>query len=81
MLNVFDERVFSQEAHHLWKEIEAEGNQEDIEEAKREITRVLLNVKYKIIQRAIVSTAQVEGLELLENDEDLINKSIELTSQ
>ena len=77
----FIERAISPEAREFWANIEAEGTPEEVEEARREIARVLLNVNYLMGIRAIKKTAQIEGKELLETDEDIIALSIELTTR
>jgi len=68
------------EARDLWRVIALEGTKHDVEEAKIEITRALLNVKSKITHRKMMEEIKVDGLENLETEEDFLLKAIELTT-
>jgi hypothetical protein len=67
------------EARSSWSEIQTLGTSEDIEEVKRDITRALLNIKYKVAQREVLKQMEVDDLEPLETEDDILAATIHLT--
>ncbi len=72
--------VLPTSARTAWYQINALGDQVDLEEVTREITRTLINAQYKIAQRQVVEQMKIENSEQLETEDDLISAAVTLTS-
>ncbi|MEG3437887.1 hypothetical protein V0288_12235 [Pannus brasiliensis CCIBt3594] len=62
----------------LWQ-IEALGDEDDLAEVRREMTRTLLNVRYNIARRQVLAEMNVEGLGELETEDDSLAAAVNLT--
>ena len=67
-------------ARTAWCQIEALGDQADLETVAQEITRTLIDAQYKIAQRQVVEQMTVENSEQLETEDDLLDAAIALTT-
>jgi hypothetical protein len=70
----------SSEARGAWWQIQAVGTSEDLEDIRREMTRALLNVKYKLAHRQVMEQMKSEHLDRLETEDDILSAAIDLTN-
>lgn len=68
----------SQARAALWQ-IEALGNDADLEEVMREITRTLLHAQYKIAHRQVLEQMEVENLGQLDTEDEILSAAVKLT--
>lgn len=62
----------------LWQ-IEALGNDTDLEEVMDNITRTILHAQYKIAHRQVIEQMKVENLEALETEDEILSTAVNLT--
>lgn len=62
----------------LWQ-IEALGNDADLEEVMRELTRTLLHAQYKVAHRQVIEQMKVEDLGQLETEDEIFSAAVTLT--
>jgi len=70
----------TKEAHELWEQIKKFGTEDDIEDAKQEVKRVLGSINFKIARRLVAQEVNFKGLEELETDEEILDKALELVN-
>jgi hypothetical protein len=70
----------SSEARAALCQIQALGNDGDLEEVMGEITRTLLLAQYKIAHRQVIEQMQVDKLGQLETEDEILSAAVTMTS-
>ncbi|NJN37938.1 MAG: hypothetical protein HC790_03125 [Acaryochloridaceae cyanobacterium CSU_3_4] len=67
------------EARTAWRQIEALGSPEEIEQISQDIARALLNAQYAMAHKQVMQEMTTEHLGSLETEDDLLNAAVSLT--
>ncbi len=66
------------EARTALRQIEALGNEADLEEVMHEITRTLVHVQYKVAHRQVLEQMKVDNLGQLETEDEILSAAVTL---
>jgi hypothetical protein len=66
-------------ARTAWYQINALGDQSDLEKVTSEIARALLNTQYEISQRQVRESIEIDPQHNLESEDDILSTAIQLT--
>jgi predicted transcriptional regulator len=68
-----------EEARTAWRQIEAMGTPEEIEQISQDIARTLLNAQYEMAHKQVIQEISTEHLGSLETEDDLLHVAVSLT--
>ncbi|WP_404785262.1 hypothetical protein [Altericista sp. CCNU0014] len=68
-----------EEARAAWRQIEALGTPDEIEQISQEIAKTLLHAQYAIAHKQVVQELQTQQLGALETEDELLDAAVSLT--
>ncbi len=68
-----------EEARAAWRQIEALGTPEEIEQISQDIARTLLHVQYAMAHKQVVQELKTEHLGILETEDEFLDTAVTLT--
>jgi hypothetical protein len=68
-----------EEARMAWRQIEALGTPDEIEQIAQDIARTLLNAQYEMANKQVIQEMSTEHLGSLETEDDLLSAAVSLT--
>ena len=68
-----------EEARAAWRQIEALGTPEEIEQISQDIARTLLHAQYAMAHKQVVQELKTEPLGILETEDEFLDTAVTLT--
>ena len=66
-------------AREAWYQIEAMGDEADMERAIQKITQALIDERYSLLQNKVVEEMKIDSVGELKTENDILNAAVKLT--